>query len=128
MTLPNPTLAPLARPRSGSVVEPGTVEVTEADVLLRAADLLEEFGWCQGHAGSKREGEFCARGAIIEAHRDLTGERLDLWGDATTMGYDNFVSRNLGLSKTLCAFNDSLGRTKAEVTAALRSAALSGMQ
>src|SRR5689334_11279831 len=69
-----------------SVVEvaPRTETVTEADVLERAADLLEEFGWCQ-HAPARDEFglgitpldrgavSFCMTGAFERAIFDLTG-------------------------------------------------------
>ena len=104
-----------------SVVERERVvtEVTRRDVLHRAADLLEEFGWCQGHFAKTVDGRavsahshdavlFCAVGALAKAARDLSA----------AAGETNF-----GLDTDLSAWNDERGRTKAEVVSRLRAAA-----
>jgi hypothetical protein len=101
-----------------SVIEQERVEektVTEADVLHRAADLLEEFDWCQGVPGSKEMGKFCLRGAIAEATFDLTGEKVSAMCDPKVMKYDVWTG---GFS-----WNDERGRTKSQVIARLRFAA-----
>ena len=78
-------------------------------VLLDAADYIEEYGWCQYRW---QDGEkVCALSAIsVTAGRNLEaigrlrkflGGRIDTW-------------------------NDTVGRTKDEVVAALRACALSG--
>jgi hypothetical protein len=84
-------------------------EVTRADVLERAADLLEEFGWLQGTLGSKEEGGFCLLGSVFTAHRDLTGE-----DPGTILPYPEVGSS---------IWNDQPGRTKEEVIVRLRGAA-----
>jgi hypothetical protein len=89
-------------------------EVTERDVLLRAADLLEEFGWRQESYGSKEEGRMCAMGAIYEAAIDF---KMDVAYEAETC-----LARHVGWSH-VASWNDAPERTKAEVVAALRLAA-----
>lgn len=91
-------------------------QVTEADVLRRAADLLEEFGWCQRRWGSKAQGEMCATGAIREALAEYGFSKDDLKPIVT-------VARLLGPPYSIISWHDTPGRTKAEVTAALRQAA-----
>jgi hypothetical protein len=91
-------------------------EVTEADVLHRAADLLEEFGHCKGALGSKERGEFCVMGALTEARRDL-GVR-----DGLGMGYTPLADA-IGRDVFLHIWNNHPDRTKAEVVAKLREAA-----
>jgi hypothetical protein len=102
-----------------SVIEvrkPAEVKVvTRRDVLLRAADLLEEFGWCQGEFGSKEDGSFCLYGAVDTAHSDLTGKPG--WAPRE---FGIFLHKRLG---GCASWNDDPGRTKAEVVARLREAA-----
>lgn len=94
------------------VAEPATV--TKKDVLHRAADLLGEFAWCQHEGGSKEEGRFCAAGAIGAAARDLTGSYPE-WDAGDWFGFATV--------QDLHEWNDTAGRTKAEVVARLREAA-----
>lgn len=98
--------------------------VTKRDVLLRAADLLEEIGWCQGVAAKDENGEvvdmsefsftrcvaYCHNGAIAQAILDfgLT------FGDMEIGEY--WSAENV-------RFNDEQGRTKEEVVARLRAEA-----
>jgi hypothetical protein len=107
------TIAPPQRRESQTPEHP-----TVSDVLNRAADLLEEFGWCQGHGGSKKEGVFCIRGAIAEAHYELKGEHIGVMCDPTIL---NVYEKQYGVPSF--AWNDSRGRKKSEVVAALREAA-----
>jgi hypothetical protein len=103
-----------------SVIERERVEektVTEADVLHRAADLLEEFGWCQGRMGSKQEGMFCISGAVNEAVRELGYNYTRLPSDPLYVSGTRFFGGNGP------RWNDEAGRTKEEVVSALRSAA-----
>jgi hypothetical protein len=100
-------------------------EVTVADVLERAADILEEFDWCQGSSGSKAEGYMCAVGAIGEAVVDFGSAA----GPFTTKDSPfRQACAILGWPKELdmwplAVWNDKPGRTKAEVVAVLRSSA-----
>lgn len=99
-------------------------EVTTADVLERAADLLEEFGWCQQHYALTEEGEislpdqgdavqFCAAGAAMRSMFDFG---LENW-----TGGHGLVKAAFGGEAS--RWNDEPGRTKEEVVARLREAA-----
>jgi hypothetical protein len=113
-----------------SVIERERVEektVTGADALHRAADLLEEFGWTSGKLCRDSDGKglsdardpsavsFCVSGAMGRAAMDLGGGTA-LWDDAFRI-----LHQRLGAGPV--EWNDRLGRTKAEVVSALRSAA-----
>lgn len=101
---------------------PTVVPATRRDVLHRAADLLEEFGWCQGAYAVPNAGDlfdapvaFCAVGAIGRAHAELHG------GVRTFDALD--AVKKYTPETPLQHYNDTLGRTKAEVVARLREAA-----
>lgn len=104
----------VARPDGTRTAEP----VTTADVLHRAADLLEEFDWCQGNLG--RNGAYCAMGAIgavVDRANLSPGE----WYVALDVA--SFGLPASGTKHPLAHWNDEPGRTKAEVVARLREAA-----
>jgi hypothetical protein len=108
-----------ATERSLAVVErriEARPEVTASDLLHRAADLLEEFGWRQLHVGSKSQGAFCALGATNEARRDLNASK-ETWREARKI-----LSQELG-GLPVATWNDAPERSKVEVVAALRKAA-----
>lgn len=102
------------------------VEVGAIDVLLRAADLLEEFGWCQGKLGGKADGEMCLMGALMEAGNDLgtaytidrTQPRLVAVGVPCGPGSGG----ETGIAAQ-AEWNDAPERTKTEVVGKLREAA-----
>lgn len=96
-------------------------EVTAADLLTRAADILLEFEWQQGSAGSREIGSMCAVGAILEAGRDATG--LFYSDQAKEACAINGTARDVCGIWPLATWNDEPGRTKAEVVARLREAA-----
>lgn len=124
-----------------SIVERERVEtpsrgVTVADVLERAADLLEEFGWCRSRAAQDASGEcvvvtaatvdaFCLLGAYWRAGLDLDFDGFYEYGP-NWAAFPLQVARDrlakAGLDKD-DYWNDAPGRTKAEVVQALRSAA-----
>lgn len=93
------------------------VKVTDADVLTRAADLLEEFGWCQYDLGSKEKGHFCALGAINAAVLDVGAKGRD--GAMELLRRSANMSPGIGIVR----FNNAEGRTRDEVVAKLREAA-----
>lgn len=97
--------------------------VTTREVLHRAADLLEEFGWCQDalardDEGNESEGNldlaqpnwtsFCAIGAASRAALDL--------GTKGCLGVT-------ALPFEIIAFNNAPGRTREEVVARIRELA-----
>ena len=95
-------------------------QVTEADLLLHAADLLEEFGWCQGHIGSKELGYFCAVGALIAAGNDLGVTFLDFVRPVI----ESFGRPERDVDQwPLATWNDEPDRTKSEVVTKLRERA-----
>lgn len=112
--------------------------VTMEDVFTRAADLLEEFGWCQGAAVRDENGERMANSGLGSQPGDcLMSERAAsfcLWGaigraamelGVTNTSYDTpgwvaIIDGGFGLTYS-AQWNDNEGRIKAEVTAALRS-------
>lgn len=107
-----------------SVIEaPLTTEtVTKRDVLHRAADIIEEFGWIQCSFRTNEKGDvvadpmkavrFCALGAMGRACLDFGLEYRDR---------ERFYG-NPPFRSWMC-FNDERGRTAQEVVAALREEA-----
>ena len=113
-----------------TTLQPAKIEtVTRRDVLHRAADLIEEFGWCQGTGGmpfepntglseAKHKGAFCFLGSIAQAVYDLKGERIS-YDAVEYLGHDCFSD-----ASTLCwQWNDAPGRSYREVVERLRCAA-----
>lgn len=101
---------------SVTIEEPTTEERTEtgpslADVLTRAADLLEEFDWQQGSDGSCAEGSMCLVGALRET--GIGGMKM----------VEAVRALNLPGHAVPWQWNDMPDRTKAEVVATLRRAA-----
>jgi hypothetical protein len=103
---------------------PETRKPTKRDVLHRAADLLEEFGWCQGEMGSKEAGALCLVSAVLNAHKDLHGTGLpdgpEDRGNLSPYGAYNAAYREI-VGASWC-FND-VANSKAEVVSKLREAA-----
>jgi hypothetical protein len=97
------------------ILEPTRTEPTTKDLLNRAADILEEFDWCQGQTGSRRIEAMCMAGAISEA-------ALDLGANGLTMR-TSCQSLHALIGTGFVSWNDEPGRTKAQVVAKLREAA-----
>jgi hypothetical protein len=108
---------------------PAHSPLSAADVLARAADLIEPEGrWTQGESARTSTGDglvdaladeavcWCAAGAVSRA----AGETGDMYGNAMRALSDYLKLRSYPL---ITEWNDNLGRTQAEVVAALRSAA-----
>lgn len=85
-----------------------------ADVLDRAADLIAK-GWMQGDWGSFRGECFCAWGAIMFGESVMAGE-------SERKAAHQFAKQHIG-APSLISWNDTPGRTQAEVVQALREAA-----
>lgn len=81
-------------------------------VLLKAAELIEERGWCQ-FTSEDAEGHICLRQAI-----NIAAMPGFYACDAVFR-----LGRFLGTNLIAAQFNDTPGRTKEEVIAALRAAA-----
>ena len=90
-----------------SVIE--APSVTTREVYLRAADLIEERGWCQGKFGT--DDRLCILGAIFAAEREW---HRSIGLDALRM----VIGRDV-----IVPWNDQEGRTQEEVVSALREAA-----
>lgn len=99
--------------------------VTVGQVLTRAADLIEEYGWCQGvfamadgvECGvvDPRVDSFCVLGAVRRAASDL-GFEFNHRFNSTDLLWD--------YADGACpAWNDRPQTTKADVVLALRNAA-----
>lgn len=96
------------------------VKVDEVgEVLLKAADYIEKYGWCQEAAFSP-DGRACLLGGIYAA---CGGLRRDAGLYDTPPNYDKAVSRIAKFAPNLGVWNDHPHRTKDEVVAVLRKAA-----
>lgn len=84
----------------------------ESEVLLKAADLIESDGWCQGHL-SLQTGEHCMLGAILVVDPVLAHGLRSL---------QSLVSERYGM--TPFEYNDTYGRTAQEVIDILKEAAI----
>jgi hypothetical protein len=95
-------------------------------VLLGAAKLIEENGWCQGTLNEFADDHecFCLVGAISRSVGRLANGSVLILEYAVAA-----VCRHIGLelgdtfSRSASAWNDAPERTQAEVVAALRGAA-----
>jgi hypothetical protein len=98
-----------------AVMEIEAVEVSaeEAEIYNRAADLLEERGFCQKQMWNKATGHLCVMGAVREA----LNERFD----ATRPAVAEFVGESEW--RECIKNNDVPGRTKEEAVAVLRNRA-----
>ena len=97
-------------------------------ILLEAAKLIKESGWCQGHMALDKNGkptnhlasgacDFCMTGALDRAAYDLDAT-LDLRDEAECAALENVAAY-----VHLTDFNDNARRTKGEVISVLKDAA-----
>lgn len=121
-------MSTVAAPEAPAITRP----VTDADVLERAADLLEEFEHAKGFYAKDLNGwhttpcasnvtSFCISGAVARALVDLgIGE-----GDDGKYGFRFLFSRGVfdPVSESAVRWNDMPDRTRGEVVARLRGAA-----
>lgn len=96
---------------------PAQTEITVADVLERAADLLGEYHWCRGHPANFGEDYYCAGFAIGRAQNELGY----VPPDGKVYSFE-WAADYLGV-KHIPKWNDTPGRTREEVVARLREAA-----
>ena len=96
-----------------------TTENKWRDSLLKAIDVLNQFGWCQGKAVNA-DGEYCLLGAVYVARYNQEPPSGPIhqsdWGEI-------FQIMKPYTDKYIADWNDEAGRTKADVIAALRAAA-----
>jgi hypothetical protein len=88
--------------------------VTAAEILRRAADVLRRDGWCQGDM-RRADGHRCMAGAVIAAMVTVDGH----WSRAIEHAFFSVIGTH---DRT--GWNDTPGRTAAEVIAALEAAAV----
>lgn len=91
-----------------------------ADVLNKAADLIERDGWCQKHFRGEN-GEHCLTDALMRAAGCFPGDSFGTKAVSYGKAYDVLTRRVR--RKNLVFWNDKPGRTKDEVVVALRAAA-----
>lgn len=90
--------------------------MTAREVLLKAADHIERYGWQQGGAGSPH-GPCCALGAIA------AGPIVHGVSAPAAIAEAEDMLRDWIKRQAVSAWNDAPDRTAAEVIAALRGAA-----
>ena len=110
--------------------------VTQANILRRAADLVEQ-GWCQGHFSLDAHGNdvrltspeavrFCTTGAIERAQHemlpDVDCDALETFRSYLSKKAKEKCLRSWGV-RIVSGWNDQDVRTQAEVVAALRECA-----
>lgn len=105
---------------------PTAGDVSVADVLNRAADLLEKPGaWTQGeydrHPLHQESRCFCAIGAIVEAQGALHVRCED--DDPACITFARWLDASEPHPFMIARWNDAPERTQAEVVAAFREAA-----
>lgn len=105
-------------------------EESVADVLMRAADLIEPEGaWCQGEPAEDADGcavgaldpsaiRWCAAGALARFSSNPDGTNGNKFYHRVRRELINVLG-----TSTIVHWNDAPERTQAEVVAALRSAA-----
>lgn len=100
----------------------------QQDVLRKAAELIEKFGWTQGTLARAEMGNpcgelspfatcFCAIGAVRRATHLVAGSSREVFHRAIGLFCDAVETNNVP------RWNDTAGRTKEEVIDALRRAA-----
>lgn len=107
------------------------MSIETADVLDRAADIIERNGWWRksyydfGAVGSKPKCELacCARGAINLAANGRTPDRLSNLGEDALHALERYLGISGEHPDSVADWNDEPGRTVEEVIAALRGAA-----
>lgn len=114
-----------------------------SEILLKAADLIEAEGWCQ-NSNVQPDGCMCAWGAIRKAVRQdmgvdsnnlialyyqliteqsLVGDVMRVYLQTAGVARTGYGIDNLEASfQSITGWNDTKGRTKDEVIAALRAA------
>jgi len=91
-----------------------------AAVLHRAADLLEERGWCQ-HTAGDNEGRICAATAVSAAAKECDTDPNAAM--AALLRHVRVDPDGVRPRTVLGRWNDAPGRSRREVTDALRATA-----
>lgn len=91
------------------------------EVLERAAEIIQERGWCQGDAETP-DGRVCLGRALTIARAELDDRRpvLLAWeADVSNYNLFDWLIRLAGPKPGFSGWNDAPGRTKGEVLAAI---------
>jgi hypothetical protein len=94
------------------------IPLTASEVLLKAADILERDGWCK-YSLHDGQGRHCVAGAILLAVAGSPG------GDALRNEARQLLGQHLSFWPTIESWNDLPWRTRNQVLAKLRAAAVS---
>jgi hypothetical protein len=101
--------------------------MVKGEYEMKAYELIEQNGWCQGEAARNDEGryvatlsdsatQFCALGAIYRVYGNCQADKM----------YKEFAKAmnflDTDYSSEIVRWNDTQGRTKEEVVEALRRA------
>ena len=112
-------------------MRPAIPEVDDqvADALEQSADLIVEYGWCQG-TGQDWRGRFCAMGALRHVTlRRFAGNRMRMdhvYNRARAFLVNHFADKEIDphwVALELTMWNDKPWRRKAGVLEALRAVA-----
>lgn len=93
-------------------------------LLLKAAAVIDERGWCQNEIGS-RDGQVCLEGALYVAFYGKLAVNHYLESHPVTYEALCRIRKAVGMNAAF-EWNDAPGRTKEEVVAKLRAVALGG--
>ncbi|HET9063734.1 MAG TPA: hypothetical protein VFO62_10635 [Candidatus Binatia bacterium] len=97
--------------------------MTVYEVLHRAADHIEQYGWIQGSSGlGLDDGPRCALGAIATASGEIVNCYDFEFTGGVRMEAVRALRRHIG-SDDIAGWNDTRGRTAADVVTALRVSA-----
>lgn len=94
--------------------------ITPADVLDKAADILDERGWCRHTYTNHVTGHHCAVGAIRAAADALETEMRDGW---YVDAFRASVALTDDVGSTVQYWNDHVVKDKRQVTRAMRRVA-----
>ncbi len=93
--------------------------MTAAELRIKAAEIIEQRGWCQNTIESS-DGSVCMVGAM----RTAACGRASDWSAWDTPEYKEAreqLREEIGIHGTLTGWNDCSGRTQVEVLARLRA-------
>jgi hypothetical protein len=89
------------------------------DILTKASELINQYGWVQGTSGNKGIG-FCAFGAIAEASTELYPNTK--WEELDTIEGNAIKTVSRFADGSIIGYNDEPNRTKEEVLLAFQKA------
>ena len=98
-------------------------------ILLKAADVIEERGWCKYHLCDPH-GQLCIAGAINVASSGdpYWSDKHDPYAALVLVTRSLHAEGTLSISKNAVEWNNTQARTKEDVIGALRRAAMFEME